>query len=159
MPFRSGLRSGVRGPVYAEAPGATGPRVGDAPRCADATPPAIAVASTARPAATPMAAIGFFILIRESLLRPRGLCQRARSPRRQREAEDQVSAAAAPLTAAGGDCDELFTIDRVHRRRGEDARAGIELPQHLSRTGIERVEIPGDVAAGADEHDAARRDD
>src|SRR5262245_8477790 len=116
MPFRSGFRSGVRGPVYADAPAATGARVGEAPRCAEAARPAIAMISTARPTVTPTTAIGFSIPIRGSLLRPPAVCQRTRSPRRQREAEDQVAAAAAPLAAARSDRDELFTIDHVDRR-------------------------------------------
>src|SRR6185295_2391138 len=67
MPFRSGLRSGVRGPVYAEAVRVAGARGGVAPRCACATPAAIAIVTRAMPAAPPMVAIGFVILIRESL--------------------------------------------------------------------------------------------
>src|SRR5881409_2515527 len=67
MPFRSGLRSGVRGPLYAEAVWAAGARGGMAPRCACATPAAIPIVSKARPVAAPMVMIGFFILTRESL--------------------------------------------------------------------------------------------
>ena len=65
MPFKSGLRSGVRGPAYAEGVcGAAAARGGAAPRCARATPTAAPKASAATVVATPMAAIGFFILIR-----------------------------------------------------------------------------------------------
>src|SRR5437773_4848287 len=67
MPFRSGLRSGVRGPLYAEAVWAAGARGGVAPRCGCATPPAIPIVSRARPVAAPMVVIGCFILTRESL--------------------------------------------------------------------------------------------
>src|SRR2546427_5909422 len=67
MPFRSGLRYGVRGPLYAEAVWAAGGRGGVAPRCACATPAAIPVVSKTRPVAAPMVMIGFFILTRESL--------------------------------------------------------------------------------------------
>src|SRR5213593_3500993 len=66
MPFRSGLRSGVRGPLYAEGVWAAEARGGAAPRCACATPAAIAIVNKARPA-PPIIAIGFFILTRESL--------------------------------------------------------------------------------------------
>src|SRR5438132_2896817 len=48
MPFRSGLPSGVRGPLYAEAVRAAGARGGVAPRCACALPAAIPIASTTR---------------------------------------------------------------------------------------------------------------
>src|SRR5258706_16304112 len=63
MPFRSGLRSGVRGPLYAEAVWTAGARGGAAPRCACAIP----IVSKARPVAAPMVMIGVFILTRESL--------------------------------------------------------------------------------------------
>src|SRR5206468_6944932 len=66
MPFRSGLRSGVRGPLYAEVVWAADARDGAAPRCACATP-AMAIVNKARPVAPPIIAIGFFILTRESL--------------------------------------------------------------------------------------------
>ena len=39
------------------------------------------------------------------------------------------------------------------------ARAGVELPELLAGLRVEREEIAGDVAAGADEHQAAGRDD
>src|SRR5262245_20469136 len=58
MPFRSGLRSGVRGPLY-EVGGAAAGR-GDAPRCASARP-AIPNVSKARLVAVAMVATGFFI--------------------------------------------------------------------------------------------------
>src|SRR5438034_613778 len=61
MPFKSGLRSGVRGPLYVEAVGAAGARGGAAPRCACATPAAIAIVK-ASPVAPPMVAIGIFDL-------------------------------------------------------------------------------------------------
>src|SRR6266540_4275745 len=82
MPFRSGLRSGVRGPLYPAAVGTVGARGGLAPRCACAklaacraeAPPcewseggAMPIVSTSRPVAPPMARIGFFIPTRESL--------------------------------------------------------------------------------------------
>src|SRR5437016_9290009 len=50
MPFRSGLRSGVRGPLYAEG-----------------VWPAIPIVNRSRPAAAPTVSIGFFIVDRESL--------------------------------------------------------------------------------------------
>src|SRR5437762_7803858 len=70
IPFRSGLRSGVRGPWYAEALSAAeaGDRV--APRCAGAAPAASIVINTGRPATPATAAIGFFILTCESLPQP-----------------------------------------------------------------------------------------
>src|SRR5437667_3484146 len=67
MPFRSGLRSGVRGPLYADGVWAAGGRGGAAPRCACATPAAIPLVSKARLVAAPMVMIGFFIPTRESL--------------------------------------------------------------------------------------------
>src|SRR5881628_3410025 len=80
MPFRSGLRSGVRGPLYVEAVWTAGVRGGVAPRCACARPAPVPIVSKARPVAAPMralsertstrvegVALGFFILTRESL--------------------------------------------------------------------------------------------
>src|SRR6266568_1011068 len=67
MPFRSGLRSGVRGPLYAEAVWAAEARDGPAPRGACATPAAMAIGTKARAVALPMVAIGFFILTGESV--------------------------------------------------------------------------------------------
>src|SRR5262249_11069498 len=67
MPFRSGLRSGVRGPLYADGACAAGGRAGVAPRCACTPPVAMPMASTATDAATPM--IDLFIVTRESLPR------------------------------------------------------------------------------------------
>jgi hypothetical protein len=60
MPFRSGLRSGVRGPLYADAVGGAC-RGAVAFRCACATPAAVAIASVARPTAPAMEPSGFFI--------------------------------------------------------------------------------------------------
>src|SRR5436309_115994 len=73
MPFRSGLRSGVRGPLYAELVGAAGARGGVAPRCARATPAVIATVNKARPVAPPMVAIDFFILVRRESTSRRGI--------------------------------------------------------------------------------------
>src|SRR6266516_1748878 len=67
MPFRSGFRSGVRGPLYAEVVWAAEARDGAAPRCACATPAAVAIVNKARPVAPPIIAISFIILTRESL--------------------------------------------------------------------------------------------
>ena|SRR5204862_1936596 len=68
IPFRSGLRSGVRGPLYAEAIAAAD-RV--APRCARVTRVAVIVINTDRPATPATVTIGFFMLTRESLPQPR----------------------------------------------------------------------------------------
>src|SRR5438093_9581832 len=70
MPFRSGLRSGVRGPLYADVVWAAEARDGAAPRCACATPAAVAMVNKARPVAPPIIAISFIILTRESLPQP-----------------------------------------------------------------------------------------
>ena len=63
MPFRSGLWSGVRGPLYGEAAGTA--RGGVAPRWACARPAAIPIVS--KPVAPKKAGVGFLILTRESL--------------------------------------------------------------------------------------------
>src|SRR6185436_18263240 len=77
----------------------------------------------------------------------------------QREGQNQVAAATASLTATRSDDDELFAVDHVGRRRREDARPGVELPEQVTRLGVERVEIPGDITASADKHEIARGDD
>src|SRR5437773_7334776 len=68
MPFRSGLRSGVRGPLYAEVVWAGEGRDGAAPRCACATAVPIALVNKARPVAPPIIAISFIILTRDVYL-------------------------------------------------------------------------------------------
>src|SRR5439155_19868807 len=78
------------------------------------------------------------------------------SPRRQREAQNEIAAPPSAITTAGGDGYEMLAIDGIHRWRREHARSGVELPELLAGLRIERKEVAGDVAAGAREDDAAR---
>ena len=55
--------------------------------------------------------------------------------------------------------DEFLAVDHVDRGRREDPGAGVELPQRFAGLGVIRVEVSGDVAAAAHEHDAAGGDD
>ena len=50
-------------------------------------------------------------------------------------------------------------VHHVDGRRREHAGSGVELPQQLAGLRVEREEVPGDVAAGADEDEAAGRHD
>src|SRR5713101_4273455 len=77
----------------------------------------------------------------------------------KREAQNQIAAAAAALAAARSDGHEFLAVDHVDGGRREDAAAGVELPQQFAGPGVVREEIPGNVAARADEHHAARGDD
>src|ERR1700722_17204583 len=78
---------------------------------------------------------------------------------RQRENEDTVPAAPAPLASARAHRHELLAVDHVHGRRGEHTRASIELPQHFAGPGVECIEVAGGFAACADKNEIAGGDD
>src|SRR5690349_2693738 len=56
---------------------------------------------------------------------------------RQREADDEIAAAAPAFAAARRDGHELLAVHHVDRRRREDAGAGVELPQKIAGLRVE----------------------
>src|SRR5207247_5979789 len=71
---------------------------------------------------------------------------------RQPKHEDAVAVREAKLeVAAGGDGDELLTVDLERDRRGVDAGAALEPPELFAGPGVECVEVAGAVPAGEDQ--------
>src|SRR5206468_3128519 len=84
---------------------------------------------------------------------------RASLSRRERKADDEVSPSPASIASTGSDRDELFAVDHVDGRRGEDPGAGVELPQQVSGLCIISKEVPRDIAARSHEHQPSSGDD
>src|SRR5438093_524117 len=79
-------------------------------------------------------------------------CSRPALPSlRQPKHEDAVAVREAKLeVAAGGDGDELLTVDLERDRRGVDAGAALEPQELFTGLGVEGIERAGAVAAGED---------
>src|SRR2546425_4130853 len=90
--------------------------------------------------------------------RPRSHARSAGSGR-EREAQNQVSAATAAVRAARRDGHEFFAVHHIHGGRRKDARARVEFSQEVASLRVVGEEVARDVAAGADEHDTAGGDD
>src|SRR3989442_5335284 len=90
--------------------------------------------------------------------RPRSDARSAGSGR-EREAQNQVSAATAAVGAARRDGHEFFAVHHIHGGRRKDAGARVEFPQEVASLRVVGEEVARDVAAGADEHDTAGGDD
>src|SRR2546428_3853625 len=86
--------------------------------------------------------------------RPRSHARSAGSGR-EREAQNQVAAATAAVAAARRDGHEFFAVHHVHGGRRKDPGARVEFPQEVAGLRVVGEEVARDVAAGADEHDAA----